>query len=105
MKTVISIFAVLLMVGGATAFAGDLKTESEIVILDPPPALAKYLKKRGYLIIQEIKLEELEMTALKISLPKNLSLSVARTRLEAKFPDIELGDVADLDDFTTAAGK
>ncbi len=90
---IVGLMAVPMMFTEATAEMQTAFAEkSQLVVLGPPASFSKIASQMGYEVGLPVVLKELDMTAIKVSLPAGVSKDAAVKALEARFPDLMVDD-------------
>lgn len=61
--------------------------DGEILVANPPGGFETEARSLGFLVIERIRLSNLEMDALRLKIPRSLTVSQALAIIERRFPD------------------
>ena len=79
-----------------TETAAEMETASaekiQLVAFEPPASFSDIASQMGYHVGLPVVLKELDMTAIKVSLPDGVTKDAAVKALEARFPDLMVAD-------------
>ncbi len=90
---IVGLLAPPMMFTEATAEMQTAAAEkTQLVVLEPPATFSKIASQMGYEVGLPVVLKELDMTAIKVSLPDGVTKDAAVKALEARFPDLMAAD-------------
>lgn len=87
-------FVAILMTAAADslAFESDLPfVKGEILVVNPSTTFSAYVQKQGFNIIENLKMEELDMEVSRLSIPANMNVPTAIQMLSERYPDMDIG--------------